>query len=266
MTTNEMTHDAFTDGLMAFLENDLDSAARSAMERHAQGCAECGAMLADIRAIRADAARLPQLTPSRDLWAGIAARIEAPVVSIASATPAAAFPAATRPVSQRPWVLRLAFAASLVGAVSLGYFGATRARAVDVPDVSVASLDTTLRNDSLMVAAPDSADSTADARAGATPPAPGMIAARLAVAKLAEDYDREIARLRTLVDQRRNQMDPVTVAVIEKNLTVIDAAIADSKKAIARDPASRFLIESLNASLESKVELLRIAAALPNRS
>jgi len=36
--------------------------------------------------------------------------------------------------------------------------------------------------------------------------------------------------------------------------------------AIARDPASRFLIESLNTSLESKVELLRIAAALPNRS
>ncbi|HEX7938027.1 MAG TPA: hypothetical protein VF483_03485, partial [Gemmatimonadaceae bacterium] len=183
------------------------------------------------------------------------------------ATPAAAFPAATRSVSQRAWVLRLAFAASLVGAVSLGYFGAMRARSADAPESSVASLDTTLRNDSLMVAvAPDSADSTADARAGATPPAPGMISARLAVAKLAEDYDREIARLRTLVDQRRNQMDPVTVAVIEKNLTVIDAAIADSKKAIARDPASRFLIESLNASLESKVELLRIAAALPNRS
>jgi hypothetical protein len=54
--------------------------------------------------------------------------------------------------------------------------------------------------------------------------------------------------------------------VIEKNLQVIDTAVEDCKKAIARDPASRFLIESLNQSLQTKVELMRIAALLPNRT
>jgi hypothetical protein len=267
MTNIDMTHDAFNEQLMAFLEGDLDDSRHSAMERHAQNCAECGALLADLRSIRGEASKLPVLTPSRDLWAGIAERIEAPVVPIASATPApalseanvTAFPAAKRPVRlwQERWVMRAAMAASLVGAVSLGYFGAVRTQ------TSVATLDTTPFGDTALAAVPDgftSLDSVGVA------PAPGSVSAQLAVATLSADYDREIVRLRKLVDERRNQMDPVTVAVIEKNLTVIDAAITESKKAIARDPAAFFLIESLNASLASKVELLRVAAALPARS
>jgi anti-sigma factor RsiW len=267
MTTNAnmaITHDDFNEQLMAFLEGDLDDAAHAAVERHAQECAACGALLADLRALRVEASKLPELTPSRDLWTGIAARIEAPVVPIGSATPAAAFPAAKRPVWHRRWVQRMAFAASLVGAAGVGYFGATRAPAPETASL-VAAFDTTFGGDTLLAvaAAPDAADSL-DARSSA--PLPGTVSAQLAVATLAADYDREIARLRKLMDDRRNQMDPVTVAVIEKNLTVIDAAITESKKAIALDPASRFLIEALNASLESKVGLLRIAAALPTRS
>ncbi|MEK7403006.1 MAG: anti-sigma factor [Gemmatimonadota bacterium] len=255
MTTNAMTHDAFNEQLMALLEGDLDDATRLGVERHAQGCAECGALLADLRDVRVQASKLPELAPSRDLWAGIAARIEAPVVPIASAT---AFPAAQRPAWQHRWVRRSAFAAALVGAVSLGYFGAARTQTF------VAALDTTVSGDTLLSvsALPLGADSADPAGA----PVPGTVSAQLAVATLSADYDREITRLRRLMDERRNQMDPVTVAVIEKNLIVIDAAISESKKAIARDPASRFLIESLNASLESKVELLRIAAMLPNRT
>lgn len=262
MTHVTMTHDAFNAQLMAFMEGELDDAARLAVERHAQGCGVCGALLADLRDIRSQGSKLPELTPSRDLWAGIAARIEAPVVPIGAATPATAFPAATRPVWQRQWVKRVAFAASLVGAVSVGYFGATQT------GTSLARLDTSAAGDTMLTVAvvPEGADALADAAGTSSAPVPGSVAAQLAVATLAADYDREIAQLQKLVDERRNQMDPVTVAVIEKNLTVIDAAIAESKKAIARDPASRFLIESLNASLESKVELLRIAAALPNRS
>ena len=258
MTTNGMTHDAFNDRLMAFLEGDLDDTTRDAMTRHAESCAECGALLADLRDIRAQASKLPELTPSRDLWSGIAERIEAPVVSIGTATPATAFAAASRPALRSRWIRNTAWAASLVAAVSLGYFSAAR-------DGIVAQGDTFPVDSALIAAGTDTLDVTTDAR-NVSATVPGAVSAQLAVATLNADYDREISRLRGLVDQRRNQMDPATVAVIEKNLTVIDAAIADSKKAIAKDPASRFLIEALNASLESKVELLRIAAALPPRS
>ena len=136
MKTNTISHDDFNDRLMSFLEGELDDTSRAEVERHAQHCAECGSMLADIRSIRSDAAKLPVLTPSHDLWAGIAERIEAPVVPIGSTTPVTAFPAAKRPLWQRSWVRRAAWAASLVGAVGVGYVGATQTR------TQVATLDT----------------------------------------------------------------------------------------------------------------------------
>ena len=46
----------------------------------------------------------------------------------------------------------------------------------------------------------------------------------------------------------------------------LDDAIAECKKAIARDPASHFLMESLNQSLQAKMELMRTAALLPSRT
>ncbi|MDE3173901.1 MAG: zf-HC2 domain-containing protein, partial [Gemmatimonadota bacterium] len=77
-----MTCEIFADRLMDFLEGDLDGATRAAMEAHARACAGCGALLADLRRIAAEADRLPALAPSRDLWAGIDARIAAPVARL----------------------------------------------------------------------------------------------------------------------------------------------------------------------------------------
>jgi hypothetical protein len=79
-------------------------------------------------------------------------------------------------------------------------------------------------------------------------------------------YDREIGKLRTIVRERRSSLDPKTVAVLEQSIAVIDSAIAQSRAALAKDPASGFLAEQLNRSLEKKVELLRTAALLPART
>jgi hypothetical protein len=79
-------------------------------------------------------------------------------------------------------------------------------------------------------------------------------------------YDREIVKLRTIMRERRSQLDPKTVAVLEQSIAVIDSAIAQSRAALAKDPASGFLATQLNHSLEKKVELLRTAAMLPART
>jgi hypothetical protein len=79
-------------------------------------------------------------------------------------------------------------------------------------------------------------------------------------------YDREIAKLRTIVKSRRSQLDPATIAVLEQSIAVIDSAIAQSRSALTKDPASGFLANQLNHSLEKKVELLRTAAMLPART
>ena len=96
-------------------------------------------------------------------------------------------------------------------------------------------------------------------------------AARLAsgegVMRTAEPvYDREIEKLRHIVKTRRTQLDPKTITVLEQSIAVIDSAIAQSRAALAKDPASGFLATQLNHSLEKKVELLRTAALLPART
>ena len=79
-------------------------------------------------------------------------------------------------------------------------------------------------------------------------------------------YDREIDKLRQIVKARRTQLDPKTITVLEQSIAVIDSAIAQSRAALAKDPASAFLATQLNHSLEKKVELLRTAALLPART
>jgi hypothetical protein len=79
-------------------------------------------------------------------------------------------------------------------------------------------------------------------------------------------YDHEISLLDSLVRTRRNELDPKTVKVIEKNLSIIDSAIAESRAALAKDPKSPLLTNRLDNVLGSKVELLRTIAFLPSQS
>jgi ribonucleotide reductase alpha subunit len=79
-----------------------------------------------------------------------------------------------------------------------------------------------------------------------------------------QTYDREIARLVVVYNQRRPNLDTTTIAVVKKNLKIIDDAIAQTKIALRRDPASQYLMESLNDAFDTKVQLLRKAAMLPS--
>lgn len=280
MTANTMTCTRFNAELMAYLENETDVPLSRAIERHSLTCDECGSLLADLRKLRTDAGNLPELTPSRDLWSGIAARIEAPVVSIGTR-------AVERRDASRRWLRPALMAASLVAAAGVGYLAAGSRADVAAPTVTApvarTVFDTVIQVastiDTVLVPAanaPRTSGDVASVSQARTPSAPARavtaVAAQrspevqLAVQTLTADYDREIARLRLVLEQRRNQLDPATVAVIEKNLAIIDTAITESKLAVARDPSSRFLIETLNHSLRTKVELMRTAALLPSRT
>ena len=63
--------------LSDWLEHDVDATTRTMLERHVADCARCTALVADLKSIRAQAASLPGLVPSRDLWPEIEARIQA---------------------------------------------------------------------------------------------------------------------------------------------------------------------------------------------
>jgi hypothetical protein len=65
-----------------------------------------------------------------------------------------------------------------------------------------------------------------------------------------------------VLDAGRDRLDPRTVSVLEKNLTVIDSAVAEAQRAVAADPANAYLNSHLVRTLRRKVELLRQAATL----
>jgi predicted anti-sigma-YlaC factor YlaD len=91
-------------------------------------------------------------------------------------------------------------------------------------------------------------------------PAPAPIAALGLPA--AERFDAAVGRLERALAAGRDVLDSGTVQVIERNLAVIDAAIADARRALDTDPASPYLNHHLAQQMRRKVELLRRANGL----
>jgi hypothetical protein len=297
-TPSSFSCEEFAERLGDLLERDVDESTRAGMEAHALGCTDCGLLLADLRQLRIDAANMPVLEPSRDLWDGIAARIDAPVIPINTGEWRASRGDA-RVVRRRAMIRVASIAAALVFAAGLGGI-ATYTMMPHASTTRVASNDSALTPADTALTLGSRAPSNGAATAPTPPTAPQQLAsndasaaggneernaagastaslgtsprtptravANTAVTSAEKTFDAEIARLRTIVNQRRTQLDPATIAVVERNLQVIDEAITQCKAALAKDPASRFLIESLNDALANKVELLRTAAMLPSRT
>jgi len=243
-----MTCEEFQAILPDYLDvNTLGAAARVAAGAHLRDCANCAALVTDLRMIVRDAGELPMLTPSRDLWSGIESRIESPVVSLTSRITgehAVADSASPVPVPLATvWsARRLAIAASLLVAVTAGATYWAVARFDSTPATGAATERIT----------------------GVARGTPIIAAANRPTAE--QTFDREIAVLHNIVRDRRADLDSTTIAVIEKNLLVIDQAIAESKAALARNPASAFLADRLNHAYDSKLQVLRDVAKIPARS
>jgi hypothetical protein len=75
-------------------------------------------------------------------------------------------------------------------------------------------------------------------------------------------YNKEINTLQRIVRRQKAELDTSTVAEIEKNLRTLDAAIAQIRAALQKDPGSSLLDGQASRALEMKVELLRRAAML----
>jgi hypothetical protein len=270
MTIHVLDCAAVDERLADYLDGDLDFAARREVEAHVASCARCAALLRDLEHIRASAAELPELTPSTDLWAGISRRIDAPVLPLTRPTP--------NVVAVRrnfDWMKRAAVAAALVAVTAGVTYTLTVAHGIRGAAQTVAT-NRPASPDSSVSPVKDSTQPDALAATGGTPGTtespsrqdiePVTTTTRVKNAPASETYSREIDRLRTIFARNRSQLDPRTAAIIEANLKVIDDAIAQSKAALAQDPASRFLNSQLNSALGKKLELLQTAALLPNRS
>ena len=279
--TMTMTCEQFEARLPDYMEGDLTGDERSSLERHVESCAHCRPILEDLKAIVASAGALGPIEPSRDLWSGIEARIGTQVVPLGSRR-------------AMPLVRTLAAAVVLMAVTAgvtweLAKRGSngqpassqalptlTAASSNDQPNptgptgpIIVTTQPQVASNEGVTSTPPRAAVSAV--RTPAATPVTGNEMVRAVrssgrAASTAALYDNEITRLHSVIQQRRGELDPKTVAAIERSLAVIDTSIAQARSALAKDPASRFLNGRLTDALDKKVELLRTTAMLPARS
>jgi hypothetical protein len=252
MTYDKHDCDLMCERLAAYIEGDLAPDERARAEQHLGECETCAEALVELRAIAGEAAQLPLLTPSHDLWAGIEARISTPITLLGSA------PARVRRAPQRQWQYAIAAAALIAVGAGATYLLAVRPGVTTSPVASVATHAPTRGPDSL------NTPSVAPVAPGAATVSPVTLHKKEMSATRV--YDHEITLLDSLVRTRRESLDPKTVKIIEQNLKIIDKAIAESRAALAKDPRSPLLTNQLDNVLGSKVELLRTVAFLPTRS
>jgi hypothetical protein len=263
-----------------YFEGTLENEARAEFDSHVTSCARCQGLMRDVGTIRDEAAKLPELVPSRDLWNGIEARIQPDVVSIA-ARPA-------RQLSKR-W-LAAAAAALIVATSGVTYLATMRSFAASSgpakPAVLAAAPQVAMAKPDKPVAEPQSVPSSepgtsaASSKSASSPARHELVepaaratprtslassTARSAAVPTASEmaFAGEISQLQTVLEERRSQLDPETVRVVEDNLKLIDTAASRARSALAKDPASGFLMRQLDGVLQKKVELLRTVALLP---
>jgi hypothetical protein len=212
-----------------FVDGTLDSPAEDHLLAHLATCPDCRAMADDFKAIRLTARRLDQPVPPERVWTKLAAALEAERHERRRWWPFAFAPA---------WHMAAAACVLLVVAGGITW---TAWRYVTPPAALVST---------------EPGQSAVD---------PDLVRSVETELKLAEEhYEKAIAGLEQITEAGRSTLDPQVAAVLQKNLSVIDQAIGESRDALRTQPGSDVAQESLFGALRSKVMLLQETITLIN--
>ena len=233
---NDITHDAYTDRLSDYIDDELESREHAEVERHLAQCAACRALVADLRAVAARAASLPDRGPDRDLWAQVGAQI-----GTGSRLALPFVPRARRRFSFTLPQLAAAGIALMVLSGGLVWMARSGDSRSDFPAV----------------------DAVATVDPGASPRNGDDVAP---VMMIDPQFQGAVEDLQRLLESGRSRLDPETIRVLEHHLATIDAAIDQSRTALEKDPANTFLNNHLAAARQRKLALLRRATALTQGS
>lgn len=223
-----MTCDEMEDRLNEYLDGELPGTERQEVDRHLAGCPGCRETLRGLRSIRDGAGTLPRhLEPPRDLWPGIRSALRAGKLPRRGMD---------RRLARWPRWAELAVAAALIvisGGVTALFL---RSRPV----------------------APETG--------------PGGAPVLTAEATLASFRDAESEYLKATEDlrralrERRDELSPETLAVVEENLRVIERAIREAWEALEKDPGQLRGGHVVTSLYRKQIELLQQAVRLPAES
>lgn len=222
-----MTHLTF-EQLCDLTDGVLDGAAEAAARDHLQACDECSAQHAEIVSLATATAALPlEIAPPDDLWGDIRASIA--------------------PERARP----RAFAWGMPQLAAAGILVAVASSAITM----IAMRERTAQPASVVAAT-----------TAAVQPAPDVVELPTRLASDEMRYTRNVDALQRVLAERRDSLAPSTVATVERSLAIADAAIAEARDALARDPGNRALIQLFASNYERKIDLLRRATELTPRT
>lgn len=262
-----MSHERLRGMLDDYASGTLTLPEREEVRAHLDTCHDCRADAEALAALLADAAALPHdVAPPRDLWAGIASRLEPRGSLVADDTVAVERPGAPALLIVGAPVESPETPAEEEGGARVVPF---RRRTVQVPRWLLAAAAVTVMALSsgvtalLMSRPAGGGGETGDGPVATTTPAATAVPTALVAFEQGErSYRAAIDDLERLLAAKRDRMMPETAATLDRNLAIIDAAIEDSRRALEADPNNHELAQMLNSVYETKVSTLQRAVEL----
>ena len=224
-----MTCEAYQAQIGDLVDGALDPATGQRLVAHLASCPDCHAVADDLRAIRLAASRLEHPVPPERVWAKLSAALDAERLRRRRWWPVTFAPT---------WQIAAVAAAVLVAIGAVTWIAGPRVTPV-APSVV-----------------------TGPARTSVDPELVRTVETELKLAE--EHYQKAIAGLEQITDAGRSELDPQVAAVLQKNLSVIDQAIGESRDALRTQPANEVARESLFGALRSKITLLQETVSLIN--
>ena len=218
--------DRYLNAIHELVDGTLGPIRRAELELHLEMCDGCRALAADLRAIADTARSLEVMVPPDRVWQGISAQLRADG-RVTSSLPA----------RRHRNMTIFALAAALILAVGASLLMLNRA----APRPGLSADQTPAGN-----AEPD------------VPVQMGNVATELA---LTEQHFQNAIEHATKTD---DGVDAETAAVLQKNLLVVNEAIAESRKALEANPQSASAQHSLYDVLKKKIQFLQDTIALMN--
>jgi anti-sigma factor RsiW len=210
--------------LSSYLDGQLPPDERGPVSDHLAGCTACQGVARDLERVRATARQLGPVDPPDHIWLEVMGQIR-------MSGPQPIAPLVARAVRRRFDVWQMAGLAAALLLITMGIYLVQRMQS----------------------------------------PPPGNAPAQTSVQSVADEltqalehYDKAIVQLQTLAASQDSGIDPAVAQTIEKNLRVIDRAIADSRAALSSDPQSEPARVGLMEALRQKVGLLTATIELMN--
>jgi hypothetical protein len=217
-----------------YADDALPPAEHADVERHLAGCAECRALVDVVRVIRRAAGSLEPRDPPVRAWMRIERAIQLDAANRAERGGSRPGAAIARLKGSRSLWVGLAAAAMLILATAVGVRFLPRAAQTNGPGTPSASVSS------------DAAQIEAELR------------------QAEAHYEKAIQGLEQIANAEKGALDPQTAATLQKNLSVIDQAISESRAALRAEPTSQPAQMSLIDSFKTKMGLLQDTVALIN--